>query len=235
MGEFALGQAVPRFEDPRLIRGGGRYADDVHMPGMAYGYVLRSPHGHAQIRVDRHQRAPRRRPACWRSSPAPTGQASGWAICRPWRAETARRRRHVKPRYPALAEDSVRWVGDYVAFIVAETRRRRGRRRADRGRLRAAARGRLRPPTRRSPARRASGTTAPTTSVRPSRGDKAATEPRFAKADHIVKRRFVINRVTAATMEPRGAVGDYDKAEDATRSTPRCSARTASAPNWRRS
>jgi carbon-monoxide dehydrogenase large subunit len=45
-------------------------------------------------------------------------------------------------------------------------------------------------------------------------GDKAATDAAFAKADHVVKQKFVINRVTAATMEPRGAVGDYDSAEN---------------------
>ena len=49
MGKYALGQSVPRSEDPRLLRGGGRYADDRSMPGMAHGYVLRSPHAHAGI------------------------------------------------------------------------------------------------------------------------------------------------------------------------------------------
>ena len=51
MGEFALGQPVPRFEDPRLLRGGGRYVDDMVLPRMAFGYVLRSPHAHAGIRA----------------------------------------------------------------------------------------------------------------------------------------------------------------------------------------
>src|SRR5215470_18607129 len=50
MGEFALGQPVPRFEDPRLLRGGGRYVDDMVLPHMAFGHVLRSPHAHARIR-----------------------------------------------------------------------------------------------------------------------------------------------------------------------------------------
>ena len=50
MGEFALGQAVPRFEDPRLLRGGGRYVDDMVLPRMVFGYVLRSPYAHARIR-----------------------------------------------------------------------------------------------------------------------------------------------------------------------------------------
>src|SRR3954469_17280385 len=50
MGEFAIGQSVPRFEDPRLVRGGGRYVGDMALPGMVFGYVLRSPHAHARIR-----------------------------------------------------------------------------------------------------------------------------------------------------------------------------------------
>ncbi len=50
MGEFAIGQGVPRFEDPRLVRGGGHYIDDVVYPGMAFGVVLRSPHAHARIK-----------------------------------------------------------------------------------------------------------------------------------------------------------------------------------------
>ncbi len=44
-------------------------------------------------------------------------------------------------------------------------------------------------------------------------GDKAATDAAFARADRVVKHRFVVNRVTAATMEPRGAVGDYNAAD----------------------
>ncbi len=50
MGQYALGQAVPRSEDPRLLKGGGRYIDDMVLPDMAVGYVLRSPHAHANIR-----------------------------------------------------------------------------------------------------------------------------------------------------------------------------------------
>src|SRR5260370_35304407 len=50
MGEFALGQPVSRFEDPRLLRGGGRYVDDMVLLRMAFGHVLRSPHAHARIR-----------------------------------------------------------------------------------------------------------------------------------------------------------------------------------------
>ncbi len=49
MGEYALGQPVTRFEDPRLLRGGGRYVDDLALPNMAHGAVLRARHAHARI------------------------------------------------------------------------------------------------------------------------------------------------------------------------------------------
>src|SRR5215467_5041265 len=49
MGEFGIGQPVPREEDPYLVRGAGRYVDDVKLIGQARAYVLRSPHAHARI------------------------------------------------------------------------------------------------------------------------------------------------------------------------------------------
>ena len=47
--KFGMGQAVPRIEDPRLLRGGGRYTDDISLPGQARAVVVRSPHAHARI------------------------------------------------------------------------------------------------------------------------------------------------------------------------------------------
>ncbi|HEY1363840.1 MAG TPA: xanthine dehydrogenase family protein molybdopterin-binding subunit, partial [Xanthobacteraceae bacterium] len=51
MGEFAIGQSVSRFEDRRLLKGGGRYVADMVLPGMVFAHVLRSPHAHARIRA----------------------------------------------------------------------------------------------------------------------------------------------------------------------------------------
>ena len=51
MGEFALGQPVTRFEDQRLLTGGGRYIDDFKLPRMVHGTVVRAPHAHALIRA----------------------------------------------------------------------------------------------------------------------------------------------------------------------------------------
>ena len=50
MGQFGIGQAVTRFEDPRLLRGEGRFLNDVNLPGQAHAVLVRSPHAHARIR-----------------------------------------------------------------------------------------------------------------------------------------------------------------------------------------
>src|SRR3981081_1694851 len=47
---FAIGQPVPRSEDPVLLRGEGRYSDDVSLPGQAYAVMVRSHHAHGVIR-----------------------------------------------------------------------------------------------------------------------------------------------------------------------------------------
>src|SRR5260370_32519868 len=50
LAQFGIGQAVSRFEDPRLLRGQGRFINDVNLPGQSHPVVLRSPHAHAKIR-----------------------------------------------------------------------------------------------------------------------------------------------------------------------------------------
>src|ERR1700753_239797 len=120
MGEFALGQPVPRFEDPRLIRGGGRYVDDLTLPRMAFGHVLRSPHAHARIRsID--TTAAKAAPGVLAVLTGADWEVSGWGDL-PTAAGNKRRDGSpaYRPRYPALVKDRVRWVGDYVAFVVAE-------------------------------------------------------------------------------------------------------------------
>jgi len=50
MSKYGIGQPVLRFEDPRLLRGQGRYINDVNLPGQAYAVFVRSPHAHALIK-----------------------------------------------------------------------------------------------------------------------------------------------------------------------------------------
>ena len=114
-----------------------------------------------------------------------------------------------RPRYPALVKDRVRWVGDYVAFVVAETYHQA----ADAAEL-------IEVDYEPLPA-----VVDTASAIEPGAplvfddcpnnicfvhlyGDKATTDAAFAQAAHVVKHRFIINRVTAAWMEPRGSVGD---------------------------
>src|SRR5437879_5950126 len=122
MGDFALGQPVPRFEDPRLLRGGGRYVDDMVLPRMAFGHVLRSPHAHARVRsID--TTAAKAAPGVLAVLTGADWEASGWRDL-PTAAGNRRRdgSHSYRPRFPAVVKDRVRWVGGYVAFGVVESR-----------------------------------------------------------------------------------------------------------------
>ena len=122
MGEFALGQPVPRFEDPRLIRGGGRYVDDMVLPRMVFGVVLRSPHAHARI-VSIDTSAAKAAPGVLAVLTGADWEQSGWHdLPTPGGLKRGDGSPTYRPRFPALTSDRVRWVGDYVAFVVAETR-----------------------------------------------------------------------------------------------------------------
>jgi carbon-monoxide dehydrogenase large subunit len=215
MGEFAIGQGVSRFEDPRLVRGGGKFIDDVVYPGMAYGVVLRSPHGHAKI-ISIDTSAAKAAPGVLAVITAADWKKAGLGEL-PSHGGLKRRDGSpmFKPSYPVLADDRVRWVGDPVAFVVAETQAQA----ADAAELIAVDYEPL--PAVVSTAKAIEPDAAKVwdgcadnISFVELIGDKAATDAAFAKAAHIVKHRFVINRVTAASMEPRGAVGVYLPAED---------------------
>ncbi len=214
MGEFAIGQSVSRFEDPRLLRGGGRYVGDIVLPGMVFGYVLRSPHAHARIRSIDASKA-KTSPGVLAVLTGADWQASGWGDLPVPGGLKRRDGSAFRPPYPALVKDRVRFTGDYVAFVVAESLIQA----QDAAELIAVDYEPL----------PAVVSTADATSEGAPRvwdqspdnigfvqlfGDKAATESAFANAAHIVKHRFVINRVTAASMEPRGSIGDYNAAED---------------------
>src|SRR6266436_8390044 len=120
MGEFAIGQSVSRFEDPRLLRGRGRYVGDIVLPGMVFGYVLRSPHAHARIRSIDASKA-KGSPGVLAVLTGADWQASGWGDLPVPGGLKRRDGSAFRPPYPALVKDRVRFVGDYVAFVVAET------------------------------------------------------------------------------------------------------------------
>ena len=215
MGEFAIGQGVPRFEDPRLLRGGGKYVDDIVLPGMAFGHVLRSPHAHAKIKSIDTSKA-KAAPGVLCVLTGDDWIKSGWGdLPVPGTHKRRDGSTNYKPRYPALVKDRVRFVGDYVAFVVAETKNQA----MDAAELIEVDYETL-PATIATADAAKPGATLVWDDCKDNicftaiHGDKAKTEAAFANAAHVVKEHLVINRVTTASMEPRGSVGDYNAIED---------------------
>jgi aerobic carbon-monoxide dehydrogenase large subunit len=215
MGKYALGQSVPRTEDPRLLRGGGRFADDRSLPGVAHGYVLRSPHAHARI-IDIDVAAAKSAPGVIAVFTGADWEKLGWGDVP---GDPPRKLRDgstaFAPPFPALVSDRVRCVGDCVAFAVAESRALA----QDAAELIAIDYEPLSAVTDTEFA--ASGEAPLVWDGAPGNiafvhlvGDKAAADAAFEVADHVVSQKFVINRVAPATIEPRACLAHYDASED---------------------
>ncbi len=207
--QFGIGQPVRRVEDRRFITGRGCYLDDITRPREAFAYMLRSPHAHARIAaLDAAAAA---------AMPGVAGVFTGADLARdgigdiPCVSGVAGA---VLPPRPALAQERVRHVGDTVAMVVADSL---------------------------AAARDAAEAIAVTYEVLPavtdtalaldpaapkvwdagnlcfdwSVGDRAAVERAAAGARHRVSLSLVNNRVVVHSMEPRGAIGEYDPGEDA--------------------
>jgi len=214
MGQFGIGQPVRRFEDKRLLCGNGRFQNDVNLPGQAHAYVLRSPHAHAAIRsvdLSTAQAAP----GVLAIYTADDLTAAGMGRMG---VPFQRKRPDGSPMFwrahLGLAEGRVRYVGEPVAFVVAETLAQA----KDAAEL-------IEidydiQPSVTDTADAAAGKH-PVWDECPDNisnlfesGNKPATEAAFANAAQIVKRRYAISRVYAHFMEARGAIGLWEPGED---------------------
>jgi carbon-monoxide dehydrogenase large subunit len=226
MSVQAIGQKVRREEDLRLLTGRGRYVDDVAALGpkgepSGRGHVLRSPHAHARI-VALDAAAARAAPGVLAVLTGADLRRRGLGTLRPL---VPRRKRDGTPSFvcpqPLLAQERVRYVGDPVAFVVAETLNQA----KDAAELIEVEYEPL-PAVTTAEAALAPG--APLVwddnpgneAFAYEAGSKAAVDAVFGRAAHIVRHRIVFNRVTANSMEPRGCLAQYDRDED--RYTIRC-------------
>src|ERR1700745_3785903 len=119
--KYGVGQPVRRKEDDTLLRGKGKYTDDVSLPGQAYGWMVRSSHAHGILKGISTEAA--------KAMPGVLGVWTGADLARanykPFTCGLPLKSRDGAPllqtnRMP-LATDKVRFVGDPVAFVVAET------------------------------------------------------------------------------------------------------------------
>ena len=215
MGEFGIGQAVARFEDPRLLRGEGRFVHDVNLAGQLHAVLLRSPHAHARIvKIDTKAAA---------AAPGVAAVLTGEDYAREGFGGPSPTLKRTRPdgspmfwrAQPALAVGRVRYVGDPVAIVIAETLGQA----KDAAELVEIDYEAL--PAVTSTADAAKPGAAAVWDECPDNisnvfelGNRAATDAAFASAKHVVKRRYVITRVHAQYMEVRGAVASWEPAED---------------------
>jgi len=215
MIKFGVGQPVTRLEDARLLKGKGHYQDDTNLPGQLHAVFLRSPHAHARIKaIDTAAAAsaPGVHAVYTGADYAADGLATPKAAMPRKKADGSPM---FAPQRPALVVDRVRYVGDPVAMVIAETLAQA----KDAAELVDVEYKTL--PSVTSTADAALPDAPRVWDENPDnishtyeRGDKAKTEAAFARARHIVRRRYVISRVHAQYMEPRGAIGTYDAGED---------------------
>jgi aerobic carbon-monoxide dehydrogenase large subunit len=213
--KFGVGQPIRRVEDRRLLTGKGRYQDDQTFHRQAWCVFVRSPHAHATIRsidTDAASRA---------SGVLAVYTGADYAndgLSMP-KAAMPRKKRDGSPMFtpqrPALVVDRVRYVGDPVAMVIAETLAQA----KDAAEMVAVDYDPLPSVTlvadaAEPDAPRVWDENPDNISHTYERGDRQATEAAFARATRIVKRRYVVSRVHAQYMEPRGAIGIYDPAEE---------------------
>lgn len=208
-----IGESLRRKEDYRFLTGAGQYTDDVQMANMTHAYFVRSPHAHAHIKSIDIKVA--------LAAPGVIGIFDGKDVAGDsinglpcgWLITDTSGQPMKEPAHPILAQGKVRYVGDHVAMVVAETLEQ-ARNAAELVHVNYDV----------LPAvvdvRDAAKATA-LHEVAPDNhcykwaiGDKAQVDAAFAKAAHITKLDLINNRLVPNPMEPRAAIGSYSRAKD---------------------
>ncbi len=207
--KFGIGQPVPRSEDPRLLRGQGRYTDDINLPGQAVAVMIRSRYAHGVIRgIDATEA---------KTMPGVLGvwtgadlEAAGYGTLKCNVVSPMK-----QPRRPAMPADKVRFVGDPVGFVVAETA-------AQAKDAAEAVEVDIDPLPAVTDARAACAPGAPqlyddvpnNVALDWHFGDADKVAAAFTSAAHVTRLTLHNNRVVVAPMEPRSAIASYDAAGD---------------------
>ena len=216
MGKFGVGQAVRRVEDQRFLTGKGRYTDDILVPGQAYLYVLRSTHAHANI-VSLNESHAKGAPGVLGILTATdlaamdVGSIPADVIPRDQNGNVPK-----PPTRPLLASGRVRYVGEPVVAVIAETLAQA----KDAAELVEIEYDNLAPVTR--PAETVkNGAPAIHPAEAPGNvfvhwhlGDKTKADEAFAKADKIVSIDLINHRMVPTALEPRSAIAQYDPATE---------------------
>jgi carbon-monoxide dehydrogenase large subunit len=210
-----IGNSIRRVEDEKLVRGGGRYTDDVNLHGQAHAAFLRSRVAHgliSKIDVERARSMPGVIGVFTAADISPMGGITAWI---PPGQKNQDGKLLTAPVRPPLARDRVRYVGEPVVLVVAD-----------------------------SPIQAKDAMEAVTVEIEPlqvvasvaeamkanapliheeyegnvafdfSVGNNQAVETAFATADHVTRLYLSHNRVVANPIEPRSAIASYDASAD---------------------
>ena len=213
--KFGIGQPVPRQEDPTLLKGQGRYSDDIQPANVAHAVMVRSQVAHGIIKGIDIAEA-KKMPGVLGIWTGADLNAAGYGTLKTLIPVPNRDGSPMKtPTRHSLATDKVRFVGDPVAFVVAETI-------AQAKDAAEAVVVDIEPLPAVTEAREAAKPGAPIVfddapgnlCVDYHYGDTAKVAEAFANAAHVTRLRLVSNRIVVCAMEPRSATATYDKKTD---------------------
>jgi aerobic carbon-monoxide dehydrogenase large subunit len=215
MGVTAIGASVKRTEDIRFITGKGHYVDDVNRHGQAFAYFLRSPHAHATIeKIDASAALKAPGVVAIFTGDDIAADNVGGLICG-WMIHSKDGSPMKAGAHPALAQGKVRYVGDHVAVVIADTYSQ-AKDAAEKIEVQY-----TELPAVVDTAKAASPGQPQVHDVAPNNtifnwhvGEKTGTDAAFAAAAHVTKLDLLNNRLIPNAMEPRAAVGDYDSGTD---------------------
>ena len=215
MSNSGIGARVTRKEDHRFITGKGRYTDDINLQGQTYACFVRSPHAHAKLKgvnIKKAAKAPGVHAVLTGDDVAEAGL--GGLICG-WMIHSKDGTPMKAGAHPVLAQEKVRYVGDHVALVVADTA----------AQAKSAAElvdvkyEELKSVVETGKAKKRGQPkihdVAPNNTIYEfGLGDEAATKAAFDSAAHVTKLNITNNRLVPNPMEPRCAIGSYDTGEE---------------------
>ena len=211
MTEQGIGASVRRKEDYRFLTGNGHYLDDMNRPGQAHAVFVRSPHAHAKInKIDTANAEGAPGVVAVLTGKDMADDGIGPLICG-WAITSKDGEPHKAPAHPSLASEVVRYVGDAVVVVIADTLNQA----KDAAELvdvdydvqsSITSTGNALDSDAAQVHDEAPGNICYDWEI----GDKAAVDTAFEGAAHVTKLEFVNNRTIPNAIEPRAAIGEYD-------------------------
>ena len=202
-----IGSKVERKEDKKFLTGKGRYTADINLVHQTYAYFVRSPHARATIKNIDISKASKISTGEEIASEKIGGLIAGWKI-------VSQDGKDMKvPNHPPLAKDSVNYVGDHVAVVIAETLEEAQN---------ASELVNVSYSTKKAVVNIGEAMNSETIHEGIDKnlcfdfilGDKNKTQDSFSSADKIVKLDLINNRLIPNAMEPRASIGDYNPASE---------------------